>query len=56
MLLTDAARPASITLHRHKQLDDPENIAEHGGRGLRLHVMPHCPEGGQGDGLVSYSR
>jgi len=49
MLLADAARPASAALHRHKQHDHAENIAEHGGRGLRLHVTlpPRRPRVGR---------
>jgi len=38
MLLADAARSTSAALHRYKQHDHAENIAEHGGGGLRLHV------------------
>lgn len=53
MLLADAARSTSAALHQHEQHDHAENIAEHGGGGLWLHVTPHCPEDGQGDGLVT---
>lgn len=53
VLLADAARPASTALHRHEQHDHAENIAEHGGGGLRLHVTPHCPKGRQDDGLIT---
>lgn len=38
VLLADAARPDPAALHRHEQHDHAENIAEHGGGGLRLHV------------------
>lgn len=39
VLLADATRFAPTTLHRHEQHDHAENIAEHGGGSLRLHVM-----------------
>lgn len=38
MLLADAACPDPAALHRHEQHDHAENIAEHGGGGVRLHV------------------